>query len=62
MKIEFGDKSYLDIKRNWNNKKISIIISSKSSEGKINITSCQITDEQFKELINSIDKEDDFDT
>ena len=57
MKLFFGDKSYLEFKRNWKTKKVAIVISTKTMDGRIGITSCHVSDEQLKELIENIDKE-----
>lgn len=56
MKIDFNDKSFIEIKRTADPDKITIVISAidHNNTFKKIINSCEITTEQFKALISDI--------
>lgn len=56
MKIEFEDKSHVEIKRSTEPGKVLITIQAKDHENSLKkITNCvEITDEQFKQLISDV--------
>lgn len=54
MKITFEDKSYIEIKKSTNDKKIYIIIQAKDQNNPLKkiTNSVEITEEEFKKLIS----------
>jgi hypothetical protein len=56
VKIQFEDKSYLEIKKSSNTNKVTIIIQAKDHQNSLKkITNCvEIDLDQFKKIINEI--------
>lgn len=54
MKIQFEDKSYVEVKRSNEPGKILIIVSAKDQQNSLKrvTNAVEITEEQFKQLIN----------